>query len=152
MFWLIGENSSTASNHIFIMPELPEVERMRADLDEISRGKRIKRVRAQEDQIVFQAPTTADGFIKHLTNNKIMDTFRHGKNFGFILERAPMVVCHCGMTGNVRIKEKEPMKFMDFSTDEQWPPRFCKFERHFSYSSKQRQYFNTKKFKEKKYH
>jgi formamidopyrimidine-DNA glycosylase len=108
------------------MPELPEVERMRSDIHACCVGKRITKVVAQEDTIVFNG-VTSDEFVKALVGRVVVDTKRYGKNMWLVLDSAPHPMLHCGMTGNIRIKSSKPLQFMDFSTDDQWPPRFEKF-------------------------
>lgn len=108
------------------MPELPEVERMRRDLEAALKGKRITKVEAFEDTIVFDG-TSHTEFMAHVTGNQVSGSGRHGKHLWLEMVRGPHIVLHAGMTGNVRVKGQAPMKFMDFAVADVWPPRFVKF-------------------------
>lgn len=111
------------------MPELSEVEKMRRAIERALKGKKIVKVTAFEDPIVF-AGTSHTEFAKHLTGQKLTGTGRHGKWFWLEFEKAPHVVAHCGMTGNIRVKGETPMKFMDFAVADVWPPKFAKWILH----------------------
>ncbi|KAI9030457.1 Formamidopyrimidine-DNA glycosylase N-terminal domain-containing protein [Hyaloraphidium curvatum] len=108
------------------MPELPEAERMRRDLEAALKGKKITKVVAYEDPIVF-TNCTHETFMQHVLNRKVTGSGRHGKHFWLVLDEKPCILLHAGMTGHVRVKGETPLSFMDFSVKDVWPPRFVKW-------------------------
>ncbi|KAJ1567470.1 hypothetical protein HK405_005852 [Cladochytrium tenue] len=108
------------------MPELPEVERGRRLVHRACLGKRIVRVDAVRDDIVFVAAAVAaapgggggqepspphsgvsaahahEHFMAHLRGRRVVDTGRRGKVFFVLLDCPPHPVLHFGMTGSVR--------------------------------------------------
>ncbi|KAJ3074234.1 hypothetical protein HDU98_011802 [Podochytrium sp. JEL0797] len=109
------------------MPELPEVERARKQLHALCVGRTITSIDATEDAIVYTGGTTANSFASHVKDKLVVDTFRRGKVFGLLLSEAPHVVMHFGMTGNIAVKGVAGFEYVDFKTDAEFPPRFCKF-------------------------
>ena len=76
---------------------------------------------------MFAGGSTHTDFIARLTGKTVSGTGRHGKWMWIELGAGHNALVHMGMTGNIRVKDKTPMKFMDFSVSAEWPPRFCKF-------------------------
>ncbi|KAJ3107454.1 hypothetical protein HDU97_004050 [Phlyctochytrium planicorne] len=112
----------------FVAERLPEVERARLLVHSHCVDRTILRVDAEPDTIVFTGGITNESFASTITNKKVVDTYRHGKVFFLSLNSAPHIVLHLGMTGSLRVKGQEGLKYMDFKTDgEEWPPRFTKF-------------------------
>jgi formamidopyrimidine-DNA glycosylase len=86
------------------MPELPEVESVRARLEKALKGRRICEVYAEETDRFLFAETPLAEFQKALTGAKVRGSGRKGKYFWLELDRKPWPVFHLGMTGNVEIK------------------------------------------------
>ena len=85
------------------MPELPEVETVRLQIEKRFKGKKIIEVIADDcDKYLFQF-IKAHEFKKALTGAKIIGTGRKGKYFWIELNRKPWPLFHLGMTGNVAI-------------------------------------------------
>lgn len=92
------------------MPELPEVESARLELQRAARGKKIKRVNIKTDPLVFRYDSPAK-MKRALTGRKIKDTGRHGKYFWAVLDGKPWPFFHFGMSGSLhtyRDPEKRP--------------------------------------------
>ncbi|KAJ3218076.1 hypothetical protein HDU67_006634 [Dinochytrium kinnereticum] len=110
------------------MPELPEVERGRRLMHDHCVGRKIVRVDSTPDTIVYTGGITNTTFAETLLNKTIEDTYRYGKVFFLRLNQSPHPVLHFGMTGSVRVKGQDGLKYKDFNTDgDEWPPRFWKF-------------------------
>ncbi|KAF8630200.1 hypothetical protein AX15_003055 [Amanita polypyramis BW_CC] len=111
------------------MPELPEVEHAVKLLVEVGAGKRICKVDAIEDNIVF-TQTNREQFAAEITGRVIQNVHRHGKVFYLELGGEGKVpVLHFGMTGKLQVKGQEPMHYQMGSKDSTttWPPRYMKF-------------------------
>ena len=91
------------------LPELPEVETIRRDLDKEVVGKKIKSVEATGLRTIRRHKTTKE-FAAHLEGKKIIDILRRGKYLLFKLEGGDVLVVHLGMSGQLlRAKSaKEP--------------------------------------------
>ncbi|KAI9101749.1 DNA glycosylase/AP lyase [Phlyctochytrium arcticum] len=118
------------------MPELPAVERARRLIHDNVLNGTITKVTSvgnpTVDDIVFMGTTNVE-FAEKVTGAKIIDTGRMGKVFYIILDRPTCPVLHLGMTGSVRLKGQEGLKYEDFSTEcEFWPPKYYKFVLHFA--------------------
>ncbi|GJE87859.1 formamidopyrimidine-DNA glycosylase N-terminal domain-containing protein [Phanerochaete sordida] len=114
------------------MPELPEVQRAVNLLRRIAKGRRIAKVAAVEDTIVFSG-TTHTEFEKELEGRTVKDVARYGKVFYMELDgKGRMPVLHFGMTGMLQVKGQLATYYKETpkkaSTD--WPPRFMKFNMH----------------------
>ena len=82
------------------MPELPEVETIRRDLDKEVVGKKIKTVEATGLRSIRRHKTKKD-FISRLEGRKINDVVRKGKYLLFKLEGGEVLVVHLGMSGQL---------------------------------------------------
>ncbi|KIP01715.1 hypothetical protein PHLGIDRAFT_32472 [Phlebiopsis gigantea 11061_1 CR5-6] len=114
------------------MPELPEVERAAALLRTLSKGKKIAKVEAVEDTIVFSGTTDTE-FIKEVEGRTVKDVARYGKVFYIELSGdGKMPVLHFGMTGMLQIKGQLPIHYKEAPKNASldWPPRFMKFVLH----------------------
>lgn len=114
------------------MPELPEVEWGRKIALAAGRGRRIERVWAAEDRIVFTNATPKD-VVSSLTGARLEDVRRKGKYIWFELDRGPSAILHLGMTGALHSKAQ---RFVPLETGGKdpaglWPPRFVKLHLHF---------------------
>ena len=109
------------------MPELPEVERGRRIAERTAVGRRIERVRCDDDPIVFHG-VTPRSCRRALTGGEVRGTGRHGKYLWLELDSRPWPVIHFGMTGALRAKDEPPLQ-LESGPDESpgaWPPRFSK--------------------------
>ncbi len=93
------------------MPELPEVETIRRDLEKEIVGRRIKSVEVKGKRSVRRHKTSAE-FRGRLENHKITGVRRAGKYLLVQLDDAEVLVVHLGMSGQLlRAKSpKEPME------------------------------------------
>jgi formamidopyrimidine-DNA glycosylase len=98
------------------MPELPEVEAARRLADRVLAGRRLERVRAARDSLVFDGASPRS-VSRALTGRTVTGTDRHGKQFWLVMDRGPCPIFHFGMTGSlVLLSDGEPS------------PRFWKLE------------------------
>jgi formamidopyrimidine-DNA glycosylase len=89
------------------MPELPEVETIRRQLEKACVRKRIQSVFVDEkDRFVFRK-NRPQAVKKALLDARIRKVRRRGKYFWFELNRKPWILFHLGMTGNIEIRGKE---------------------------------------------
>ena len=91
------------------MPELPEVERVRAALDPLLAGRRILEVRVAAPKLI--ARPDAEAFCTALAGARILGLRRRGKFLCLPLEGGARVLLHLRMTGGLLA---EPA---------QWPPQ-----------------------------
>lgn len=109
------------------MPELPEVEFGRMVAERTALGRRIARVKCDEDRIVFEgvAPRTV---ARTLRGRTVTAVRRHGKQLWFELDERPWPLFHFGMTGAFRTREETPLRIESSpkEPDTTWPPRFTK--------------------------
>jgi formamidopyrimidine-DNA glycosylase len=93
------------------MPELPEVETLRRDLDKEVVGKRIKAVEVIGMRSIRRHPNKKH-FIGRLEGRKVTGVDRKGKYLLVRLEGGDVLVVHLGMSGQLlRVKgAKEPME------------------------------------------
>ncbi|HEX9969600.1 MAG TPA: bifunctional DNA-formamidopyrimidine glycosylase/DNA-(apurinic or apyrimidinic site) lyase [Acidimicrobiales bacterium] len=92
------------------MPELPEVETIRRDLDKEIVGKKIKEVEATGLRTIRRHKNKKD-FVGKLEGRKVMGVLRKGKNLLVRLDGGDVLVIHLGMSGQLlRAKgPKEPL-------------------------------------------
>jgi formamidopyrimidine-DNA glycosylase len=91
------------------MPELPEVETIRRDLDKEFVTKRIRKVDVTHARSVrrHQSP---EQFTDRVEGRKLVSTRRRGKYLILGLDSGDVVVTHLGMSGQLlRARPKEPM-------------------------------------------
>ena len=88
------------------MPELPEVETVRASLARDVIGKKIKAVSVSNGRLVRRHKTAKD-FRSMLEGHSIKSAQRLGKNLVFGLENGTHLVIHLGMTGQL-LRAKSP--------------------------------------------
>lgn len=93
------------------MPELPEVETIRRDLDKDVVGRRIKSVEVKGKRSVRRHKTSAE-FKSRLEGRKVSAVRRAGKYLLVDLDGEDVLVVHLGMSGQLlRVKSlKEPME------------------------------------------
>ena len=109
------------------MPELPEVERARRQLESIAVGRRIDTVWCAEDDIVFDG-VTPESVRAALTGRTVQAVHRRGKYLWFLLDSRPWPIFHFGMTGAFCFPDREilPLESSAKEPDTRWPPRFTK--------------------------
>ena len=92
------------------MPELPEVETIRRDLDKEIVGKKIKEVEATGLRTIRRHKNKKD-FVSKLEGRKVTGIIRKGKNLLVKLDGGDVLVIHLGMSGQLlRAKgPKEPL-------------------------------------------
>jgi len=86
------------------MPELPEVETVRAGLAPVLEGARLSRVEARRADLRFPFP---DGFVQRLTGATILRLERRAKYLLGALDRGDTLVMHLGMSGRFEIARAE---------------------------------------------
>ena len=91
------------------MPELPEVETIRRDLDKEFVGKRIKKVEVTGARSV-RRHADAGEFVARVEGRRLKSTVRRGKYLLLKLDSGDVVVVHLGMSGQLlRSDPKEPV-------------------------------------------
>ena len=87
------------------MPELPEVEVVRAGLEPAVVGSRIEAVTVADDRALTRHPGTADDFAAELTGRTVSAAVRRGKFLWLPLEdSATAMVGHLGMSGQMLLR------------------------------------------------
>ncbi|KAI2618631.1 Formamidopyrimidine-DNA glycosylase N-terminal domain-containing protein [Hypomontagnella submonticulosa] len=114
------------------MPEIAEVARVTHFLRQHLVGKTIKKVLAPDDNNVFgKVGTSGPAFEKAVTGKKVVDVGSQGKYFWMVFSSPPHAVMHLGMTGWVQIRGIQTgyTRYIERTKgDEQWPPKFWKFQ------------------------
>jgi formamidopyrimidine-DNA glycosylase len=82
------------------MPELPEVETVRAGLEPLLRGRRFQRVQQRRKDLRFPLP---DQFVERLTGRKVLSVDRRAKYLVLPLDSGEVLAMHLGMTGRFTI-------------------------------------------------
>jgi formamidopyrimidine-DNA glycosylase len=82
------------------MPELPEVETIRRELDREVSGKRIKTVEVNGNRSI-RRHTNKKQFISRLDGQKITGVTRRGKYLLLALDSGDLLVVHLGMSGQL---------------------------------------------------
>lgn len=96
------------------MPELPEVETIRRDLEKLAVGKRIKAAEVLGARSVRRHPDPKD-FVARLESRKITSVARRGKYIVVGLDSEDVLVVHLGMSGQL-LKAKGPKEPMEKHT------------------------------------
>ena len=87
------------------MPELPEVETVRAGLEPVLRGSRFVRVEQRRKDLRFPLP---DRFAERLTGRKVERLDRRAKYILVHLDGGEVLVLHLGMTGRFSVAAPSP--------------------------------------------
>jgi formamidopyrimidine-DNA glycosylase len=82
------------------VPELPEVETVRAGLEPILRGRRFLRVEQRRKDLRFPLP---ERFVERLTGRKVSRLERRAKYILVHLDKAEVLAVHLGMTGRFTV-------------------------------------------------
>jgi formamidopyrimidine-DNA glycosylase len=83
------------------MPELPEVETVRAGLEPVLVGRRLARVEARRPDLRFPLP---DDFVQRLTGARVLNLRRRAKYLLADLDRGGALLMHLGMTGRFEVE------------------------------------------------
>jgi formamidopyrimidine-DNA glycosylase len=83
------------------MPELPEVETVRAGLEPVLRGRRFVRVEQRRADLRFPLP---ERFAERLTGRRVRHLARRAKYILLHLDRDEVLVVHLGMTGRFSVE------------------------------------------------
>jgi formamidopyrimidine-DNA glycosylase len=84
------------------MPELPEVERARRQVERAIRGRRIEAVVTVDDRIVYSG-VTPRRFAQALQGRRVLEVRRKGKHLWMELDERPWPLFHFGMTGSFEL-------------------------------------------------
>jgi formamidopyrimidine-DNA glycosylase len=110
------------------MPELPEVEAARRRALAIARGRRITRLWAAADPLVFEG--VAPGRLRDaLLGRRVRAVRRHGKHLWLELDRRPWLCLHFGMSGGLATSRRPAVRLVAAGRRPEppgWPPRFTK--------------------------
>jgi formamidopyrimidine-DNA glycosylase len=91
------------------MPELPEVETIRRDIEKEFVNKRIKKVDVSGARSIRRHHNPAD-FVARTEGRKLVGTRRRGKYLLMQLDNGDVIVAHLGMSGQLlRANPKEPV-------------------------------------------
>ncbi|MDR1432580.1 MAG: bifunctional DNA-formamidopyrimidine glycosylase/DNA-(apurinic or apyrimidinic site) lyase [Propionibacteriaceae bacterium] len=85
------------------MPELPEVETIRAGLERLVVGKRIAEVSVHHPRSVRRHPGTPADFARALAGRTIVGISRRGKYLWFAFDDSDAMLAHLGMSGQFRV-------------------------------------------------
>ena len=85
------------------MPELPEVETVRAGLEPVLRGRRFVRVEQRRENLRFPLP---ERFAERLTGRKVFKLDRRAKYILIHLDSAEVLAVHLGMTGRFTVSRR----------------------------------------------
>ncbi len=88
------------------MPELPEVETIRRQLEPLTRGRTITRVEVSDPSAV--SPLSPASFRRALKNRRIDAVSRRGKYLCFTLDDGCTLVIHLRMTGRLIHRSRRP--------------------------------------------
>jgi formamidopyrimidine-DNA glycosylase len=86
------------------VPELPEVETVRAGLERFVVGRRIASVEVNHPRSIRRHLPGADDFAARLTGTRIESAQRRGKYLWLPLDSADAVVAHLGMSGQLLVQ------------------------------------------------
>lgn len=90
------------------MPELPEVETVRRDLEKEFIGKKIKKVTATGARTI-RRHLDAQEFVSRIEGRRLVGTGRRGKYLMLRLDSGDVVVAHLGMSGQLlKVNPKDP--------------------------------------------
>ncbi|KAI3324260.1 formamidopyrimidine-DNA glycosylase [Xylariaceae sp. AK1471] len=115
------------------MPEIAEVARVTHFLRQHLVGKKISKVVAQDDNLIFgKVGTSGPAFEKALTGKRVVSAGSQGKYFWLELDQQPHPVMHLGMTGWIHIRGEQTAytRYAEKTKNadkEAWPPSYWKF-------------------------
>src|SRR4249920_961464 len=83
------------------MPELPEVETVRAGLEPVLRGRRFINVEQRRPDLRFPLP---ERFVERLTGRTVQRLERRAKYILVHLDKGEVLAVHLGMTGRIIVQ------------------------------------------------
>ena len=86
------------------MPELPEVETVRAGLANHVIGATVKDIEVFDQRSLKRNFSGAKGFVEELIQKKLMGVIRRGKFLWLPISSSRALVCHLGMSGQVLVR------------------------------------------------
>ena len=86
------------------MPELPEVEVVRAGLERHVLGARVRGVEVLHPRPVRRDPRGPEGFAAALTGRRLEAAHRRGKYLWLALDNDDALLCHLGMSGQMLVQ------------------------------------------------
>ncbi len=89
------------------MPELPEVETVRAGLERHVVGRTIAKVEVLNPRAVRRDPAGPDGFAAAMANRTLIRAERRGKYLWFALDDDEALLAHLGMSGQLLVGEPD---------------------------------------------
>ena len=89
------------------MPELPEVETVRAGLASHVIGALVNEIEVHDSRSLKRNFSGLDGFVNELTGERLQGVIRRGKFLWLPVTATRAVVCHLGMSGQVLVRSKE---------------------------------------------
>ena len=89
------------------MPELPEVETVRAGLERHVVGRTIARAEVLNPRAVRRDPAGPDGFAAAMANRTLIRAERRGKYLWFALDDDEALLAHLGMSGQLLVGEPD---------------------------------------------
>lgn len=89
------------------MPELPEVETVRAGLAANALGRAVQETRVFDARSLRRQPDGREAFVAELQGQPLLSVHRRGKFLWFPLQADRALVCHLGMSGQVLVRPVE---------------------------------------------
>ena len=89
------------------MPELPEVETVRAGLERHVVGRTIAKAEVLNPRAVRRDPAGPDGFAAAMANRTLIRAERRGKYLWFALDDDEALLAHLGMSGQLLVGEPD---------------------------------------------
>lgn len=87
------------------MPELPEVEVIRAGLERVVSGRRVREVEVHHPRAVRRHHAGPTDFIDRLTGGQLISVRRRGKYLWLPLDSGDAVLGHLGMSGQFLVRD-----------------------------------------------
>lgn len=88
------------------MPELPEVETVRAGLASHVIGALVNEIEVHDSRSLKRNFSGLDGFVNELAGERLQGVIRRGKFLWLPVTATRAVVCHLGMSGQVLVRSK----------------------------------------------
>jgi len=89
------------------VPELPEVETVRAGLANHVIGALVKSINVHDTRSLKRNFSGPDGFVNELTGERLQGVIRRGKFLWLPITASRALVCHLGMSGQVLVRSKD---------------------------------------------
>lgn len=95
------------------MPELPEVEAVRAGLARHLTGRRVERVEVLDPRPLRRQAGGAEAFVEELTGRTVTAAVRRGKRMWLPLDDGRALSAHLGMSGQLLVRGTAPARASD---------------------------------------